>query len=290
MAGLTENRTVTIKEAVSRVRRCMAKKRPVFLWGPPGIGKSDLVREIANLLDGVTCEVRLHTMQPTDIIGIPFFNKTTGTMDWAPPVVLPSEEFAKEYKVVILFLDELNTAAPAVQAAAYQLVLDRKAGTYTLPDNVVIVAAGNRETDRGTTYRMATPLANRFVHLEVRPDFDAWSDWAIDHHIHPDVIGYLTHAKQDLFTFDPKRQEHSFATPRTWAFVSDLIGEDDLTYEELMDLVCGKIGEGIQQAPRSLSIISHKVTYNCRIPAFEMAYTVHKSDSCQFTNTALQTC
>jgi MoxR-like ATPase len=122
-------------------------------------------------------------------------------MSWAPPVELPDAELAKKHKKIILFLDEMNSAAPAVQAAAYQLILNRKVGTYTLPSNVMIVAAGNRETDKGVTYRMPAPLANRFVHLEMRVDFEDWLIWATENKIHSDVVGYLTFAKQDLYDF-----------------------------------------------------------------------------------------
>ena len=142
--SIVDARTVTIAEAKSRVMRCLRVQRPVFLWGPPGVGKSELVNQIATDLEGVMIDFRLAIRQPTDIMGIPFYNKDTGTMDWAPPIDLPSEAFAKQYPIVVLFLDELNAAAPAVQAAAYQLVLDRRVGQYRLPDNVVIVAAGNR--------------------------------------------------------------------------------------------------------------------------------------------------
>lgn len=245
MASAVETRTVTIQEAHSRILRCLDKRRPVFLWGPPGIGKSDLIKQIASSMGGVALDFRLAIRQPTDILGIPFYNKETGLMDWAPPVDLPTPEFAAKYPVVVLFLDELNSAAPAVQAAAYQLVLDRAVGKYKLPDNVVIVAAGNRESDKGVTYRMPTPLANRFVHLEIRVDFPSWLDWAVMHNIHKDVLGYLNFAKNDLFDFDPKSASRSFATPRSWAFLSELVGDDDITSSELTDLAAGTVGEGI---------------------------------------------
>jgi len=127
---------------------------------------------------------------------MPYYSANDNTMKWAPPVELPSEEFAKKFSTIYLFLDELNSAAPAVQAAAYQLILNRKVGTYVLPDNVVIIAAGNREADKGVTYRMPAPLANRFVHLELAVDFNDWFEWAVANKIHKDVVGYLQFAKK----------------------------------------------------------------------------------------------
>jgi len=165
-------------------------------------------------------------------------------MSWAPPSELPSEEFAKQYDNIVLFLDEMNSAAPAVQAAAYQLILNRKVGTYKLPDNVMIVAAGNREADKGVTYRMPAPLANRFIHLELAVSFDDWFEWAVANNQHADVVGYLQFAKQDLYDFDPKSPSRSFATPRSWSFVSELL-EDDLDENTTTDLVAGAVGEGL---------------------------------------------
>ena len=242
--SITENRTVTPAEARSRVLKCFKNKRPLFLWGPPGIGKSELVAGIANDLGGALYDLRMPLLEPTDLRGIPFYNKDSNMMDWAPPVDLPTEEDAKKYPVVVLFLDEMNAAAPAVQAAGYQLILNRQVGKYKLPDNVVIVAAGNRESDKGVTYRMPSPLANRFLHLEMRVDHDSWEQWAIQNEIHPDVIGYVGFAKSDLFDFDPKSSSRSFATPRTWTFVSELLKDDDCTEAELTDLISGSVGEG----------------------------------------------
>jgi hypothetical protein len=166
-------------------------------------------------------------------------------MNWAPPIELPSAELAAKYPVVVLFLDEMNSAAPAVQGAAYQLVLNRKVGTYTLPDNVVVVAAGNRESDKGVSYRMPSPLANRFVHLEVRQDFDSWFQWAVNKGIHKDVVGYIGFAKQDLMDFEPKSASRAFATPRSWTFVSQFLNDSEATDAELTDLIAGTIGEGL---------------------------------------------
>jgi MoxR-like ATPase len=238
---ISANRTVTPNEAKKSIRRAIKKQRPIFMWGAPGIGKSDIVRQIANENGRNVIDVRLPLWEPTDIKGIPYYNAVENTMSWAPPAELPSDPECTD----VLFLDELNAAPPSVQAAAYQLILNRRVGTYVLPKGVSIVAAGNRETDKGVTYRMPAPLANRFVHLELRVDFDDWNQWATSNKIHKDVAGYLNYAKQDLYDFDPKSASRSFATPRTWSFVSELLDEDDDDIGTLTDLVAGCVGEGL---------------------------------------------
>jgi len=268
--AVTEHRSVTAAEARSRLLRCFKTKRPVFLWGPPGIGKSEVVAGITEELGGHMIDLRLGQMEPTDLRGIPYFNKDKGVMDWAPPIDLPDAELAAQYPIIVLFLDEMNSAAPSVQAAGYQLILNRRMGKYHLPDNVVIVAAGNRESDKGVTYRMPAPLANRFLHLEMRPDFEAWQGWAVENKIHKDVVGYISFAKQDLFDFDPRSSSRSFATPRTWTFVSEFLQDDDATTSELTDLIAGLVGEGLAvkfmahrkvagQMPKPEDILSGKV-------------------------------
>jgi hypothetical protein len=244
-ASEVHSRTVTIDEARRAVLVAMRSKRPVFLWGPPGIGKSDLVQQIADELHGLLIDIRLPLLDPTDVKGMPYFDQETKRMRWAPPNELPTAEQAAKYPVIVLFLDEMNAAAQSVQASAYQLTLNRRIGEYRLPDNVVIVAAGNRDNDRGVTFRMPSPLANRFIHLEIRPDFDCWNRWAVNNDIHPDVVGYLNFAKSDLYDFRPDNSSRAFATARSWAFVSQLIQDPTVDSNTVMELVAGSIGESL---------------------------------------------
>ena len=216
------------------------RKVPVFLWGPPGIGKSSIVSQIAKEQDIGFIDLRLSLLDPTDLRGIPFFNTVKETALWAPPSFLPDGKVEKG----ILFLDELNTAAPMVQASAYQLILDRKIGEYTLPDGWAIVAAGNRESDRGVVFRMAAPLANRFVHLEMESSVVDWKAWAIASEVHPAIIAYISHRPDALFTFGNGNDSKSFATPRTWEYVNEIVAstpEPDL----ILPMVAGAIGEDL---------------------------------------------
>ena len=241
----TATRTVTPNSAKSAIKHALVKRRPIFIWGPPGIGKSDIVAQITGSLpNSHLIDIRLSLWEPTDIKGIPYFDSNSGTMVWGAPSELPTEEFAAQYDNIVIFFDEMNSAAPAVQAAAYQLILNRRVGQYKLPDNVLIVAAGNREADKGVTYRMPAPLANRFVHLELAVNFDDWFGWAVDNKIHKDVVGFLNFSKKDLYDFDPKSPSRSFATPRSWSFVSELL-EDELDENTTTDLVSGSVGEGL---------------------------------------------
>jgi hypothetical protein len=280
MAEISTNRTVSPNEAKRSIRKCVKIKRPVFMWGPPGIGKSDLVKQIGEEQGREVIDVRLSLWEPTDIKGIPYFNPEEHTMTWAPPAELPTDPNS----TAILFLDELNSAAPATQAAAFQLVLNRRVGTYKLPEGVSIVAAGNREADKGVTYRMPAPLANRFVHLELRHDFEDWLNWATSNRVHEQVIGYLGFAKQDLYDFDPKSSSRAFATPRSWSFVSDLLTDDDLDEGTLTDLVAGAIGEGLavkfmahrkvaKQMPNPTDILAGKVA-KCSIKEISAMYSL----------------
>lgn len=251
----SDTRKIRPSDAQVCIKHCMNIGRPVFLWGSPGLGKSDIVQSIGDnwnrpvdLAEGMpnpnarpVIDVRLLLMDPSDLKGIPYFDSDTKEMHWAPSCELPKSGTGMDN--AILFLDEMNSAPPSVQGAAYQLILNRRVGEYKLPDGVSIIAAGNLESDKGVAYRMPTPLANRFIHLEMESNFDDWQKWALNNNVHPDVVGFLTQHRHRLFTFDPKSNEKSFATPRTWAFASELLGES-LPDHMITNLIAGTVGEG----------------------------------------------
>ncbi len=214
----------------------VAEKLPAFIWGAPGIGKSSVVRQIAEREGIGFIDLRLSLMDPTDLKGIPFYDKDAHKAVWAPPSFLP------EAGEGILFLDELNTAAPSVQASAYQLILDRRVGEYVLPDGWAIVAAGNRENDRGIVYRMPLPLANRFVHLDMEVHAGDWRDWALRRGLDARIVGYIGAKPDALFRFDPASDTKSFPTPRSWEFVHGIL-QAGMDAELLLGAVAGAVGD-----------------------------------------------
>ena len=214
------------------------QKVPTFLWGAPGIGKSSIVKQIATSQRIGFIDLRLALMDPTDLKGIPFYDKESHSALWAPPAFLPRDGEG------ILFLDELNSAPPSVQASAYQLILDRQVGEYSLPDGWAIVSAGNRESDRGVTYRMPSPLANRFVHFDMEVDVDDWRDWAYAKSLDERIISYISYKNEHLFTFDSKSDLKSFATPRSWEYVDSIL-KSKISNELLLDTISGAIGRDV---------------------------------------------
>ena len=187
---------------------------PVMLWGPPGVGKSDMVRQIAVKHDAPVIDIRLSQMEPSDLRGIPF--RADEQVHWAVPALLPDAE--RHGPEGVLFLDEITSAPPTVSAAAYQLILDRRLGEYQVPDGWAIIAAGNRQGDRGVTYSMPSPLANRFSHFEVETNLDDWVLWAYRNGIDERVIGFLRFRPELLFDFDPSHNPVAFPSPRSWEF------------------------------------------------------------------------
>ncbi|MFZ5557292.1 MAG: AAA family ATPase [Pseudomonadota bacterium] len=187
---------------------------PVMLWGPPGVGKSQIIAGIAGRHGVALIDLRLSQMEPTDLRGIPF--RAGERVEWSVPSVLP--DAPRHGARGILFLDEITSAPPTVTAAAYQLILDRRLGEYRVPDGWAIFAAGNRQGDRGVTYVMPAPLANRFTHYEVEPHLDDWVAWAHRHAVDPRIIGFLRFRPDLLFDFDPARNPVAFPSPRSWEY------------------------------------------------------------------------
>ncbi len=187
---------------------------PVMMWGPPGVGKSQIVMQVAAKHDVPVIDIRLSQMEPSDLRGIPF--RVGEHVEWAVPAMLPDAQ--RHGAQGILFLDEITSAPPSVSAAAYQLILDRKLGAYEVPLGWAIFAAGNRQGDRGVTYSMPAPLANRFSHFEISVNLDDWVAWAYQHGIDERVIGFLRFRPELLFDFDPSHNPVAFPSPRSWEF------------------------------------------------------------------------
>lgn len=215
-----------------------AAHTPVMLWGPPGVGKSQIIAQIARKHGVSLIDVRLSQMEPTDLRGIPF--RAGDRVEWSVPALLP--DATRHGPSGILFLDEITSAPPTVTAAAYQLILDRRLGEYRAPEGWVIFAAGNRYGDRGVTYVMPTPLANRFTHFEIEPHLDDWVAWAHAAAIDARVIAFLRFRPDLLFDFDLARNPVAFPSPRSWEYVHRALVKFDDSPELLLDALQACVG------------------------------------------------
>lgn len=214
------------------IEQCVTIKKPLFVWGPPGVGKSDSVRQAAAALGVQLIDFRAALRDAVDIMGLP--GARDGVTFYNLPAGLPVTGSG------ILFLDEINSAPAQTQAALYQLVLDRRVGDYALPDGWQIVAAGNRMTDRGVVHRMPDPLIDRFVHVDYEPDLSDWCNWALSSGIRAEVVAFLRFRPALLHSHDTSRACHAFATPRGWADVSLIVGLSSVIEGEL---VRGRVGD-----------------------------------------------
>ncbi|MBR1797570.1 MAG: AAA family ATPase [Clostridiales bacterium] len=221
----------------------------VMLWGPPGVGKSQAVRQIAHQVEKQSgkrvdvTDVRLLLYNPIDLRGIPTANEDKTLAVWLRPQVFSMDE--SDDVVNILFLDEITAAPQSVQAAAYQITLDKTVGEHRLPDNCIVIAAGNRTTDRSVAYKMPKALSNRLLHIEVRSSFDAWRGWAISSGINDKVIGFLSFREDMLMDFDPGNDDTAFPTPRAWEMVSNILNGVNNDVETVYPLIAGIVGSGV---------------------------------------------
>ncbi len=221
----------------------LAESQGIFLWGPPGIGKSSLVKQFAKEKGMKLVDLRLPLMDPVDLRGLPMVDKESRKAVWLPPDFLPDEN----EEPGVLFLDEINAAPPSVQASAYQLVLDRRIGNYKLPEGWIVIAAGNRTTDRSVAYRLPTALSNRFTHFEIKVDVEEWVKWAWENSIDPYVISFIRFTPDLLMKFDPSSNSTAFPTPRSWEFVSKLRPLRDEDFALYIKAVKGTIGDVASQ-------------------------------------------
>jgi hypothetical protein len=231
-------RSVSHSKLKEIIKICYDRRVPLYIWGPPGIGKSCVVREVTEELDIKLIDTRISQFEPSDLRGLPSFNKVDKTTEWFPPNFLPKEGKG------IWFADEINLAPPSIQAATYQLVLDRRLGDYVLPDGWVVMAAGNRIEDKASVFDLPAPLANRFAHIELCvPTAEQWTNWAIENGIDYRLISFINWKPSLLYKFSPDSNERAFPTPRTNELCSKMIkGITDLKIIE--ELVSCAIGEG----------------------------------------------
>ena len=235
----------------------------VMLWGQPGVGKSQAVRQIGNLISQNTgkkvevTDVRLLLFNPIDLRGIPVADANRQLAVWLRPKIFDMNK-SDDY-INILLLDEISAAPQSVQAAAYQITLDRKVGEHILPDNCIVLAAGNRITDKSVAYKMPKALANRLLHFNVEPKFKTWKAWAIRNDINPIVIGFLGFKTDALNKFDPDREDLAFATPRSWEMVSNLLNNISDNVNEIYPLIRGLVGTGVASEFRTFSNVFHQL-------------------------------
>ncbi len=218
----------------------------VMLWGAPGVGKSQGVRQIAKHIETRTAkrvvitDVRLLLFNPVDLRGIPTANEDKTLAVWLKPKIFQMDESPDV--VNILFLDEISAAPPSVQAAAYQITLDRTVGEHALPENCIVIAAGNRVTDKSVAFHMPKALSNRLCHFEVKGNADSWHDWAVKSGLHEFVVGYLEYNPVALMRFDPTGTAPAFPTPRSWEMVSNILLYISDDIDAVYPMIVGCIG------------------------------------------------
>lgn len=224
-------------QAVNMIKAGLRCATPIMLWGPPGIGKSSLVHQVASDLKIGLIDERATTTEPVDWRGVPFVKD--GITNWAIPEFLPVSGSG------ILFLDELSAAAPSVQVALYQLLLDRKLGKYRLPDGWHVIGAGNRAEDRAVANRMSSAMANRMIHVTLTADVDEWLNWFWANPLSDmaETVGFfISFRREALFAFDPTAKDLAFPTPRSWEMVAKLTAVGEGNNQEM---ISGTIGAGM---------------------------------------------
>lgn len=221
------------------------KRRALMIWGPMGVGKTEGVEQVAAENNAVLVDVRLSQYESVDFRGIPDIN--AGQTVWNMPATLPfkgNARFNEDEGLIFLFLDEINSGHPSVLAVCYQLLNQRRVGEHELMDNVVIVAAGNRDSDRGVTNRMPAPLLDRVIQCEVVADIKPWSAWAQKSGKVPMVgIAYLNFQPEQLHTFDPSTSEKTFATPRSWEYAFEFHMDKEMPEDTRIAAMAGAVGE-----------------------------------------------
>lgn len=244
--------TVPPSKARENILRCLEVGLVPDVRSAPGLGKSDIMRSIAEEYRLKLIDIRLAQCDITDLNGLPRFTKE-GRAEYAPfntfPLEgdeLPDHPDGGKYNGWLLFFDEMSSAGKQLQAAAYKIVLDKEVGLHKLHPKVAMACAGNREGDRAVVSPMSTAMQSRLIRIEMRVDHKEWIAWAIDNSIDSRILGFLEFKPDYLHNFDPSHQDCTFACPRTWKFANDLIQGKPVTNED-SPLLAGTVSSGVGQ-------------------------------------------
>ncbi len=246
---------VKVSQAVAMITAFIRAHLVPMLVGSPGSGKSQIVHQIAAEYKLKVIDLRLSQCDPTDLLGFP--NIKGNRSGYVPMETFPLEgdPLPADHNGWLLFLDEFNSASPAVQAAAYKLVLDRMVGSHQLHKNVAVVCAGNLETDNAIVQPMSTALQSRLVHMELMVDAKEWVDWATSNDIDHRITSYINFKPGSLYTFRPDHTDNTYASPRTWAFANQVLQVVELGSPHMLPMLAGTISEGV--AREFLSFCKH---------------------------------
>lgn len=224
------------------IELCMKAGLVAWVQSSPGIGKSSIVKQIAQDYKLKLIDCRLSTMEPCDLQGLPWLHD--GKAEFQPYSFFPLENtpIPEGMNGFLLFLDEMNSASKATQSAAYRVILDREIGQHKLHEACFVVAAGNKMTDGAITTRLSTAMSSRVIHLNMEVNFEDWRDnFALPQKIDERIIAYLSMYPEKLMEFDPDKEDQTFASPRTWFFASQLIKANDGKINNITDLLAGAI-------------------------------------------------
>jgi len=240
---------IKINQAQKAIPTILKAKLVPMLHGSPAVGKSSIVLQVAEEFGLKVIDLRLSQCDPTDLMGFPDIDRKAQRpkAGYVPMETFPIEgdPIPEGHNGWLLFLDEFNSAPPAVQAAAYKIVLDRMVGVHRLHKNVAIVCAGNLETDGAIVTPMSTALQSRLVHLEIEICPKAWTDWANEKGFDPLITSYIEFRPDNLYTFSPEHSDHTYASPRTWEFVNKLMKVLPKVDRDSLPLLAGAVGEGV---------------------------------------------
>lgn len=236
---------VTISKAKDMLCSFLKARLVPLIVGSPGLGKSQICQQIANEFGLLLIDVRLGQCDVTDLLGFPQIKGDKAS--YIPMATFPIEgdQVPKGYNGWLLLFDELTSASPSLQAAAYKILLDRMVGNHPLHKNVAIVCAGNLETDNAIVQPMSTALQSRLVHMELVVDAKEWSDWAASAGIDHRITSYINFKPGSLYTFRPDHTDNTYASPRTWEFADRVLKVVDLDSPHLLPMLAGTISEGV---------------------------------------------